>query len=43
MFIISLSGYDPELYLLAWIIIASVHLLRNDRSLTYDRSYQLPV
>jgi len=24
MFIISFTGYDPELYLLAWIIIASV-------------------
>jgi N-glycosylation protein len=24
MFIISLTGYDPELYLLAWIIMASV-------------------
>jgi hypothetical protein len=27
MFIISFTGYDPELYLLAWIIIASVCVL----------------
>ena len=27
MFIISFTGYDPELYLLSWIIIASVRAL----------------